>query len=116
MNTEWITDRLPTEEDALEYTVLLWDGSKAVLWSYDGVNKGQPWAPIHKLKEQPWAPIHKIIAPYVKPKRWTVEFSEYDNTWIMRDNVEGWVRLLYIDRCHGDAAQRIADIYNEVKP
>ena len=105
MNEGWITDRLPTAEDALEDTVLVWNGSEAILWTYDGVEKGQPWAPIHKL-----------IAPYVNPKRWTVEFSAYDNTWIMRDNVEGWVRLLYIDRCHGDAAQRIADIYNEVLP
>jgi hypothetical protein len=106
-NEKWITDRLPREEDGSNWLIgQVWisgvDGVYTTHWSE--VNKGQPWQPI-------LAP-----APYVKPKRWTVEFSAYDNTWIMRDNVEGWVRLLYIDRHHGDAAQRIADIYNDVKP
>ena len=105
MNTEWITDRLPTAEYALtDGSVWTFYDGKVMIWSYDGVELGTPWQPITKP------------TPYVKPKRWTVEFSAYDNTWIMRDNVEGWVRLLYIDRCHGDAAQRIADIYNEVIP
>ena len=105
--SHWITDRLPTEEDALEYTVLLWDGSKAILWSYDGVNEGQPWAPIHKL-----------IAPYVKPKRWTVTWEQKQ-----RGRFILWTLCLYdqsVHTLHGDlptdAAQRIADIYNEVMP
>jgi len=103
MNTGWITDRLPTEEDGVDGHVLATshDGQLDIfLWNE--VEDGEAW--------------QRLPAPYVKPKRWTVKFSVYDNTWIMRDNVEGWVRLLYIDRCHGDAAQRIADIYNEVKP
>jgi hypothetical protein len=105
MNTEWITDRLPTAEDALtDGSVWTFYDGKVMIWSYDGVELGTPWQPITKL------------APYVKPKRWTVEFSQNNNTWMMRDNFEGWVRLLYIDRFHAEAAQRIADIYNEVRP
>jgi hypothetical protein len=99
----WITDRLPTEEDALEYTVLLWDGSKAILWSYDGVNEGQPWAPINKL-----------IAPYVKPKRWAVKWYEVYAIWALSDDD---VLVLVLDKeLTYEAAQRIADIYNEVMP
>jgi hypothetical protein len=105
MNTEWITDRLPTAEDALtDGSVWTFYDGKVMMWSYDGVQLGTPWQRIPTPE------------PYVKPKRWTVEFSAYDNTWIMRDNVEGWVRLLYIDRCHRDAAQQIEDIYNKVNP
>jgi|LakMenEpi03Aug12_release.lakeMendotaPanAssembly.Ray.scaffolds.fasta_scaffold265185_4 hypothetical protein len=107
--SEWITHRLPTVSDLV--------GVEREVWYYctdQGFASRCHWSDIERLGE-PWQPI-TTPAPYVKPKRWTVDFSEYDNTWIMRDNVEGWVRLLYIDRCHGDAAQRIADIYNEVKP
>ncbi len=100
--SEWITDRMPTEADALEYTVLLWDGSKAVLWSYDGVNEGQPWAPIHKL-----------IAPYVR-KRWTVKWDDEWAEWnLLDDNV---VVLVLDKKLTFEAAQRIADIYNEDMP
>jgi hypothetical protein len=55
--SEWVTERLPTVEDALHYCVLLWDEDDGVLvWSYDAVNEGQPWQPILKPN------------PYVKPK------------------------------------------------
>jgi hypothetical protein len=103
---EWITDRLPTAEDALEDTVLVWNGSEAILWTYDGVEKGQPWAPIHKL-----------IAPYVKPKRWTVEWNV--DIWILLDHAlerSYWCGLGELGRNGGDAAQRIADVFNEVMP
>jgi hypothetical protein len=100
---EWITDRLPTAEDALEDTVLVWNGSEAILWTYDGVEKGQPWAPIHKL-----------IAPYVKPKRWTVE--SVNGYWRLRYLGVEMMTLTTLDWHHAEAAQRIADIYNKVKP
>ncbi len=105
--SEWITDRLPTKKDGQDDYGWLWV-------TIDGEIVHRQWSDIKE--GQPWKFSWDKPAPYVKPKRWTVDFSVYDNTWIMRDNVEGWVRLLYIDRCHGDAAQRIADIYNEVKP
>ena len=105
MSTEWITDRLPTGQDAVSGQVLMQTQSQGiVVCGWGEVRKGTPWQPITKP------------APYVKPKRWTVEFSQNNNTWMMHDNFEGWVRLLYIDRFHGEAAQRIADIYNEVMP
>jgi hypothetical protein len=99
---EWITDRLPTAEDALEDTVLVWNGSEAILWTYDGVEKGQPWAPITKP------------APYVKPNRWTVKRNDHHGEWYLYDGEKEWDRL--DGRLTQDAAQRIADIYNEVMP
>jgi len=108
-SSEWITDRLPTIEDAMEDTVLVWNGSEAILWTYDGVNEGQPWAPIHKL-----------IAPYVKPKRWTVEWDKEHNAWIIQDSEYATAFqttcLYYLSKNSYDAAQRICDIYNEVMP
>jgi hypothetical protein len=104
--TEWITDRLPTLEDALEDFVLVWDESKAILWTYYVVEKGQPWAPIHKL-----------IAPYVKPKRWVLQWSDAFNKWIIKDIDNGhWHSLAFLSEDDIDAAQRILDIYNEVMP
>ena len=103
MNTEWITDRLPTAEDALEDTVLVWNGSEAILWTYDGVEKGQPWAPIHKL-----------ITPYVKPKTWTVRLV--NGHWRLFFQGVEMMQLTTLNRRHADAAQQIEDIYNEVLP
>lgn len=100
---EWITDRLPTIEDAMEDTVLVWNGSEAILWTYDAVNEGQPWAAIHKL-----------IAPYVKPKRWTVKWQQ--TGWELCDWGFTSHFLHGFTQEHGIQAQRICDIYNEVMP
>jgi len=55
-------------------------------------------------------------APYVKPKRWTV-------TWEQKGITTLWTLCSYdqsVHTLHGDlpddAAQRIADLYNEVMP
>ena len=99
--SDWITDRLPTEEDAVHYCVLLWDEDEGVIvWSYDAVNEGQPWMPILKPD------------PYVKPKRWTV--CKDNNGWNLYDG--DTTRYFLPTDCSEAAAQRIADIYNEVLP
>ncbi len=104
--SEWITDRLPTLEDALEDFVLVWDESKAILWTYYVVEKGQPWAPIHKL-----------IAPYVKPKRWKVRWDANAYRWYIVSNYDGlFVATLLLDADALATAQRICDIFNEVMP
>jgi hypothetical protein len=106
MQSEWITDRLPTDDDAVHYCVFLWDDDKGVLvWSHDAVNSGQPWMPIPKPE------------PYVKPKRWTVEWYDPNNCWHVIDTtIDGVMGYLHLELSHADAAQRIADIYNEVMP
>jgi hypothetical protein len=59
--SEWITDRLPTEEDSDMMNKVWTFEDNAVYWSdYSVVTLGTPWMP------------NKIPAPYVKPepKRW----------------------------------------------
>lgn len=103
--SEWITDRLPTRDDAVNSSVLLWveEQNDVLLWSYDAVLEGEPWQPIKKP------------APYVKPKRWTVEWHDPTNCWHVIDTyaVMGY---LHLDSSQAGAAQRICDIYNEVMP
>jgi phosphoribosylformylglycinamidine (FGAM) synthase-like amidotransferase family enzyme len=128
MNEGWIpvTERLPNEEESKgKVIVTIDDDIFSATFNHEEnffvaiAPNGSGYRIEHTKQDgvdryvTAWMPHPET---YVKPNRWTVEFSAYDNTWIMRDNVEGWVRLLYIDRCHGDAAQRIADIYNEVIP
>jgi hypothetical protein len=102
--SEWITDRLPTEEDAQDGRVLI---------MYHGEMITDSWHSI--LKRQPWM---RLPAPYVKPKRWTVEWC--GSTWILRDNRQkcsyNMSGLAELGRNGGDAAQRIADVFNEILP
>jgi hypothetical protein len=105
MSTGWITDRLPTVEDAVAYCVLVWDDNGIGIWSCDAVKEGQPWMPINRPE------------PYVKPKRWTVEWNV--DIWILIDHAlerSYWCGLGELGRNGGDAAQRIADVFNEVMP
>jgi hypothetical protein len=58
MNTEWITDRLPTADDTQNNCVWLTDEyGDVVMRHYVWVEMGTPWQPIPKP------------APYVEPKR-----------------------------------------------
>jgi|LakMenEpi03Aug12_release.lakeMendotaPanAssembly.Ray.scaffolds.fasta_scaffold159112_5 hypothetical protein len=104
MNTGWITDRLPTAEDAVAYCVLVWDDDGIGIWSCDAVKEGQPWMPIPKPES------------YVTPKRWTVEWHPRDLGWKLWD----WDFPLFIlqglTEDDAEAAQRICDIYNETVP
>ena len=104
--SEWITDRLPTAEDALtDGSVWAFYRNKVMMWSYDGILIGTPWQPIH------------VPAPYVKPKRWTVEWYDPNNCWHVVDTtIDGVMGYLHLELTHADAAQRICDIYNEVMP
>jgi hypothetical protein len=58
-----------------------------------------------------------IPIPYVKPKRWTAEWSV--DLWRLVDTRLGrtyFVGLAELGRDGEAAAQRICDIYNEVMP
>jgi hypothetical protein len=68
MNTEWITDRLPTNKDA-NYYGHVWGCStcgNVFILDYDMVMKGEPWMKITPPE------------PYVKPEpeRWMPEIKE----------------------------------------
>ncbi len=101
--SQWITDRLPTVEDA--------DRDGAVLGMRDGVVIFQ----IAKclLLGEPWQPLP---APYVKPKRWTAHWNKLISRWNIVGEDGSCVATLRIDVDGISTAQRIADIYNEVVP
>ena len=95
---EWITDRLPKKKDADKWGLVRvrnGDGHSMV-WSYNNIPVGHPWQPIPE------------------PKRWTVKRNNHDDEWYLYDGGKEWDRL--DGRLTQDAAQRIANIYNEVMP
>jgi hypothetical protein len=106
--SEWITDRLPTVEDCHAGCDDVWvynEKHKIVVRGiWQSVWRGLPWQPIQ-------AP-----APYVKPKRWTVKYDIAVERWkLYCDGDTLWV-LPYLSAHGREAAQRIADVYNEVMP
>jgi hypothetical protein len=109
MSTEWITDRLPTGEDADQFGdvwVTLGNGFVCE-WNWRSIKPQMPWRPTNKP------------APYVKPKRWTVEFDSDYNVWFAYDRRSGSQCtnvFAQLGRNELDAAQRIEDLFNEVMP
>lgn len=94
MNNEWITDRLPTEEDADHY---------GFVWNSEGVRRS--WMDIKP--HEPWMRTNRP-KPYVKPGRFRV--VEQLNTFTVNEGNDP----IAISIPTREAAQRIADIYNEV--
>lgn len=104
-NNEWITDRLPTLNDTHGTCDCVW-----VTWSPGDCGQRR-WSSVEK--DQPWQPLTKP-APYVKPKRWTVEWDENFRCFSIRgyNLVDG----AYLPGFDAAAAQRVCDIFNEVLP
>jgi hypothetical protein len=109
MSTEWITDRLPTAEDADDffYVWITHTNGDVRVCNWRFVKPQMPWLPTNKP------------APYRKPKKWTVEWDTEWDTWSINDNhrkvqFSFVLRGLKIDQ--GDVAQRIEDLFNEVMP
>jgi hypothetical protein len=106
--SEWITDRLPTEEDGNFY---------CKVWvTYKNGDVGQEhWSDVALSK--PWQRIIDKPAPYVKLERWTVQWS-VDKFCLIDHRQQRYysVGLGELGRNDGDAAQRIANLFNEVMP
>lgn len=119
--SEWITDRLPTVEDTSKtykshvfgrVFVTRYNTVTTCLWS--NVDIGEAWQPI------------TVPEPYVKPKRWSVVWSDFRECWALRDYKSGATVCLRDDNMkvglmkqtdeHRQAAERIAAIYEEVMP
>jgi hypothetical protein len=103
--SNWITDRLPTVDDAMAdgkvWTMYL---GNVVPLAADRIPLGSPWQPIPRP------------APYAKPKRWTVEYNRVNGYWVLvagRLNVP--LYYLTTDDVY-PAVERICDIYNEALP
>jgi hypothetical protein len=105
--SEWITDRLPTVSDLV--------GVEREVWYYctdQGFASRCHWSDIERVGE-PWQPI-QVPSPYVKPKRWTVEWD------CDTKHYKIFLNTLYIctlpELICDDIAQRIEDLFNEVMP
>jgi hypothetical protein len=106
--SEWITDRLPTKKDGQDDYGWLWV-------TIDGQVVHRQWSDIKE--GQPWKFSWDKPAPYVEPKRWTVEWGG-DNAdfFTLYDSGEFRYYLPELTSDQADAARRICDIYNEVVP
>jgi hypothetical protein len=104
-SSEWITDRLPTKQEAVSGNVICCRWGHINLLQWYKIEAGEPWMPIPKPDM------------YAKQKRWTVEWHDPNNCWHVVDTtIDGVMGYLHLELTHADAAQRIADIYNEVMP
>jgi len=111
MSNKWITDRLPTEEDMLSRPE---DVDVHYVWTTDLHGELSQRYFKHVALGTPWQPITKP-APYVKPKRWTVEWDEEYSLWCLKLNCK-FHSYVPCNSLPNEAAQRICDIYNEVLP
>jgi len=104
--SEWITDRLPTKADvhADGRVWIMYEGD-AVMCQFETVELGEPWQ--HIIRPE----------PYVKPKRWITRWDVHAHRWYIVGSLDRYiVASLELEKNQADAAQRIADIYNEVMP
>ena len=95
--SEWITDREPHYRDDGYYVFNAY--GKVTHWAQ--IQRGEAWMPIVSPE------------PYVKPKRWRVEWNNVVALWSLRLNGEHYGYLPYAGLSN-EAAHRICDIYNEV--
>jgi hypothetical protein len=105
--SEWITDRLPTEEDATSYG-FVWTTFDGIVISRDHmrIEIGEPWQPI------------QVPAPYSEPKRWKLRWNGGACHWNIVNSYDGLIvaASLQLDYDAVCTAQRICDIYNEAMP
>jgi hypothetical protein len=100
--SEWITDRLPTKDDAVAGRVLITsvlDEVYTIQW--ENVQRSQPW--------------QRLPAPHVKPERFTLKLSETGGFWLLESD-EFNVPLYGLKKSDYGTAELICSIYNDVKP
>ena len=74
---KWITDRVPTEEEANNgYVWISFDDNDIHIWPYrwEYIRTGMPWMPIQSPE------------PYFKPKRFVPKYFDNYGTWGVKDN------------------------------
>ena len=104
MNTnEWITDRLPNDDDARQEQVWLAYNGRTYLTHFTNVKLGDAWKTI------------EIPEPYVKPKRYVAMYFDNYGTWGVKDtqSIDPGLPNRFKTR---EDAERIAAIYEEVLP
>jgi hypothetical protein len=103
--SEWITNRLPTKQEAVSGNVICCRWGHINLLQWYKIEAGEPWMPITKPDM------------YVKPKRWTVECIS--GMWVLCDGKTGnsqYIGICELEPTDTAKAQRICETYNEVMP
>lgn len=104
---EWITDRKPEPEDAPYESVWVMLKGRIYLTHYTNTVICDAWQPVI------------IPEPYVKPKRWTIEWDGDYRMWFLADRGTNKQKLPSLhsndDECR-IIAEKIAEIYNEMMP
>ena len=107
-NNEWITDRLPNDDDGIPGLYAVWNELGRLVHIVE-IKEGEAWKPIPKCER------------YFKPKRCNAQWSENHKCWAINCNkgtrlerVYQWA-LTKKDE-HREAAERIAAIYEEAMP
>lgn len=122
MSNEWITDRLPTEQDACkDADSLLYEC--VILLGYDyklyrkwyNVKSGEAWQRIETASTA--MPCAVTIA---NGSRWEASYSRQYQCWVLDQKPGGGFRILGAldinNDQHRKAAERIAAVYGEVMP
>ena len=108
--SKWITHRNPDSSDG--QMVFNQFGE---MTHYLTIKQGEPWMPIAKPE------------PYVKTKRWVLDWSVSGDCWILKDTQKVYTATLLNMCIEGDdsetdkertreAAEEIASIYERVNP
>jgi hypothetical protein len=102
--SEWITDRLPTKQEAVSGNVICCRWGHINLLQWYKIAPGEPWMPIPKPEM------------YNKPKRYTVGWNHNLQVWNMYQDGKP-IGVLPRGLSYEDSyyAQRIADYYNKVQ-
>lgn len=103
MNNEWITDRLPTREDAVFFSVWVWSNGELSYRTYDKVDKGQPWRRI------------TVPEPYEKPIRFWPS-QEFDGTFSVETRGPNMLRVYRLGLPTFEAAKEVAEVFERVMP
>lgn len=109
--SEWITDRLPTAEDAYKgYVWISIEEGQVNVWPYrwEYVKAGEAWMPLQFPK------------PYEKPTRWKAYYTFVYGVWCLQDIKDGHLNyfdhLTTNDEETANKMKRIAEVFNEVFP
>ena len=105
MNTnEWITDRLPNDDDGIPGLYLVWNELGRLVHIAE-INEGEAWKPL-PLKCEPYVKRKRVRV--VEEKRYGGDGFDYA-VWFRTGTVARHIPTR-------EAAERIAAIYEEVMP
>lgn len=111
--SKWITDRLPTREDCVSsertlYEDFVWTmvAGSVVTDNWYNIKAGIAWQPIVIERPEPY------VSPRSRPKYFVMKDMFYKGLWAVYDGGKYVTGRMPTQ----EAAERFADLYNEVMP